>query len=108
VWAAALGFVGYGLYQLYRAYAAKLSKKLDLGRLSSETGRLVIGVSRAGIAARGVVFGVTGVILARAASRDDASQRSGVGGALEALGDFGRIPLVVIALGLVAYGCTSC
>lgn len=104
VWGAALSFLGYGLYQLYRAAVAKLSKQLDLGRMSAETGRWVIGVSRAGIAARGIVFGAIGVLFARAASRHDAGQAGGIGDALRELAQLGRLPLAAIALGLVAYG----
>jgi hypothetical protein len=104
VWAAALSFLGYGAYQLYRAAVAKLSKQLDLGRMSAEAGRWVIGVSRAGIAARGIVFGAIGVLLARAASRHDAGQAGGVGDALREVAQLGRLPLAAIALGLVAYG----
>ena len=35
---AGLAFAGYGLYQLYRAWKAKLSRQLDLSRLSQEAG----------------------------------------------------------------------
>jgi hypothetical protein len=104
VWGAALSFVGYGLYQLYRAFKAKLSKQLDLGRMSAEAGRWVIGVSRAGIAARGIVFAAIGLLLARAASRHDAGEAGGLGDAMRELAGLGRLPYAAIALGLVAYG----
>jgi hypothetical protein len=104
VWAAACGIVAYGLYQLYAAYRAKLSKQLDVGRLSAQVGRWVIGVSRLGIAARGGVFALVGTFLLRAAMRHDAEQAGGVGESLRAVARMGRWPLVVVALGLVAYG----
>jgi hypothetical protein len=98
------GVIGYGLYQLYRAYAAKLSKQLDLGQLSAETGRWAIGMSRFGIAARGVVFCLTGFFLVRAAMAHDPDQVGGVDRSLDALGRMGTWPLAVVAIGLIAYG----
>jgi hypothetical protein len=104
VWSAALGIAGYGLYQLYRAYASKLSRQLDLTELGSITVRWVVGVSRFGIGARGVVFCLTGFFLARAALWHDAAQAGGVRRSLGLVAAIGRWPFMVIALGLVAYG----
>jgi hypothetical protein len=104
VWIAALALAGYGLYQLYRAAAAKLSKRLDAGQLSAESGRWVIAVSRFGIAARGVVFVVIGWLFIRAASRHDAGEAGGTAEALRALRSLGRWPFAAIAVGLIAYG----
>ena len=104
VWLVGAGIVGYGLYQLYRAYAAKLSKQLDLGQLSAETGRWAIGMSRFGIAARGVVFTLIGGFLLKAAMRSDATEAGGVSESLRHLGEMGRWPLAIVAIGLVAYG----
>jgi hypothetical protein len=101
VWLAGAGVLGYGLY---RAYAAKLSKQLDLGRMSAETGRWAIGISRFGIGARGVVFALTGGFLLRAAMQHDPQQAGGVSDSLRRLGEMGRWPLAVVAVGLVAYG----
>jgi len=98
------GVVAYGLYQLYRAYAAKLSKQLDLGQLLPEAGRWAIGLSRVGIAARGVVFCLIGGFLVQAAMRDDASQAGGVGQSLDTLARMGTWPLALVSFGLVAYG----
>jgi Domain of Unknown Function (DUF1206) len=104
VWIAALGIAGYGLYQLYRAAAAKLSKRLDTGQMSAEAGRWVIVLSRFGIGARGVVFVAIGWLLIRAATRHDAGEAGGVADALRALRDLGRWPFAAIAVGLIAYG----
>lgn len=104
VWIAALAVIGYGLYQIYRAAAAKVSKRLDTGRMSREGGRWVIALSRFGIAARGVVFLVVGWLFIRAASRHDPAQAGGVADALRALRGLGRWPFAAIAVGLIAYG----
>lgn len=104
VWLAALSIGGYGLYQLYCAFAAKLSKQLDLGRMSAEAGHWVIAVSRLGIAARGVVFGAIGLLLARAAARHEPGQAGGLSDALDVFAGLGRWPFAAVALGLIAYG----
>lgn len=104
VWLVAAGFVGYGVYQLYRAFASKLSRRLDLSQLPASVAYSVVAVSRFGIAARGVVFGLIGILLARAAAQHDAGEAGGVGDSLRAVGNIGRWPLIAVALGLVAYG----
>jgi hypothetical protein len=104
VWIAAASVTGYGVYQLYRSYAPKLGRQLDLSRLPDPARRWVVGVSRFGIGARGVVFCLIGFFLARAAARHDAAQVGGVRESLGALANIGRWPFVLVALGLVAYG----
>jgi Domain of Unknown Function (DUF1206) len=104
VWLAALAIAGYGFYQLYRAYASKLSRQLTLDELGVGTTRWVVGVSRFGIAARGVVFCLIGFLMARAAARHDAAQAGGLRKSMDLLAGIGRWPFVVVALGLVAYG----
>ena len=104
VWLAALGIAGYGFYQLYRAYGSKLSRQLTLGELGSSSMRWVVGVSRFGIAARGIVFCLIGFLMARAAARHDAGQAGGLRKSMGLLAGIGRWPFVVVALGLVAYG----
>jgi hypothetical protein len=104
VWGTALGIGGYGIYQLYGAYASKLSRQLRLDELGTGTRPWVIGVSRFGIAARGVVFCLIGFFLARAAAMHDAAKAGGVRKSLGWIAEIGRWPFVVVALGLVAYG----
>jgi len=105
LWGVAAGLLGYGVYQLYCAFRAKLSKELRLGRVSSSARRAIIGVSRFGIAARGVVFGTIAVMLYTAA-RDHAPRKAGgLGDSLRALLlELGPGPYLAIALGLGAYG----
>jgi len=100
----AVGLVGYGAYQLYCAWRAKLSKELALGRMSPRAQRWVIGASRFGIAARGVVFGMIGVLIARAVQERDPRHVRGIKQALLELFTFGRIPFLLVAVGLIAYG----
>lgn len=104
--AVGLGVIAYALYQLYRAYAAKVRKHLDLSRLGAEGQRLVVAVGRFGIGARGVVFLVIGWFLIRAARQSDSSEASGMGEALRTLErqPYGKWILALVGLGFVAYG----
>jgi hypothetical protein len=104
VWGLAAAVGAYGLYQLYRAWTAKLSRRLALGELPPATASWVVGVSRFGIAARGVVFCLIAWFLARAAAQGDPSEAGGVQESLRTLADVGRWPLAAVALGLIAYG----
>lgn len=97
---------GYGLYQIYRAWQAKLSRQLDLSRLSQEAGAWLIKVCRAGIAARGIVFAVIGGYLIRAGLDRNPNTAADTGEALSAIGHqpFGDWLLALVASGLIAYG----
>jgi hypothetical protein len=101
---AALGVAGYGLYQFYRAYAPKLGRQLDVSSMTARLGSWVVGVSRFGLAARGVVFCLIGWFLFRAGAQHDAGEAGGLRESLRAVASLGRWPFVVVALGLVAYG----
>lgn len=94
--------VAAGFHQLYRAWSARLTKRLDLGALSPRSRRAAIGVSRFGIAARGVVLLVIGghTIMAGIQERSDVP---GISGALRSLLQVGRWPLLVVAVGFIAY-----
>jgi hypothetical protein len=103
VWLAAAAALGYCGYQLYRAYASKLGRQLNLSAVPAGIARSVIAISRTGIAARGIVFGLIGVLLARSASQHDPEEAGGFRESLDMVAGMGRWPLVAIALGLVAY-----
>ena len=100
------GVIAYGLYQLYRAYAVKLSEQLDLSRLSAGAAAWTVRSGRLGMAARGVVFILMGLFLIRASIQSDANQARGLAGALRALQqqDSGPWLLGIVAVGLAAYG----
>jgi hypothetical protein len=98
---AGLGVIGYGAYQLYAAWDAKLSKRIRLGEIDNRVRRKVIAVSRFGIGARGVVFIVVGGSLLIAAMKHNAGEAHSTSGALQVLPD---PMLAVVGLGLAAYG----
>lgn len=101
-WIVALVLVGYGLFQIYCALTSRLDRQLDLAGLRA-AGRGVIPVCRVGIAARGIVFGMVGVLLIRAVADRDPGSAGGIRESLNALGHTGHWLLALVALGLVAY-----
>lgn len=104
LWAIAGGLLGYGLYQLYCAAKSKLSRQLELGRVSSGARRAIIAISRFGIAARGIVFCTIAVLIYRAARDHNPKAAGGVGDSMTELVSYGKGPYLAIALGLAAYG----
>jgi hypothetical protein len=102
---AGLAVIGFGLFELHRAYKDRVAKEYG-GGLPAEHRQLVMRVARVGVAARGIVFQVIGVSLIAAAIAADASQAHGFGEALHDIARqaYGRILLGVVAAGLVAYG----
>lgn len=103
---AGAGLFAYAVHEVWRAWHAKLDRELDLSSLSRRSARVVVGLSRFGVAARGVVFSVMGVFLVVAALTSDPAQARGFGEALATLQgwSFGTVLLGAVALGLVAYG----
>jgi hypothetical protein len=99
--------MGVAAFLGYRAYAARLDRRLDLSRLGAQGRRAVLVLGRCGYAALGVVFGLVGLFLVVAALRHNPHEARGLGGALADLlqQPYGHVLLAVVALGLIAYGC---
>lgn len=99
------GVVIYAAYQIVYALRARLTKNLTIGSLAPKTRRMILHVSRAGIAARGVVFGLIGYFIFEAGMRRNPSEARGMGSAIGSVrGDAYGVPLlIVIGLGLIAY-----
>ncbi|MDG4647661.1 DUF1206 domain-containing protein [Roseibacterium sp. SDUM158017] len=102
VGAIGLGVIGAGIYYAYKGFAEKY--KEDIVNTSA-TERLE-PVLKFGLIAEGVVVGIVGVLIAYAAFTLDPSEAGGVGAAFEQIraAPFGRILLIVIALGLIGFG----
>jgi len=106
--AAGLGLIVYGLYQLWKGVAGKLSKQLNEGEARREGGKWVIAISRVGLAGRGLVFMVLGYWLTTHPASGP-SMASSSGGAAGSLRIVSRLPegdtfLAFAAIGLMAYG----
>ncbi|MBY5928123.1 DUF1206 domain-containing protein [Halomonas sp. DP8Y7-3] len=105
---AALGliFIGVGVRQSWRALTASYLERWRRQDMSKRQKDLASGLSRWGLAARGVVFALIGGFLLAAAWQADPGQAEGLGGALDALAaqPFGPWWLAAVAGGLLNYG----
>lgn len=100
-----LAVLGAGLWNLYRGLSTKFEDKWRGGMSPAERR----WGSRAGVighVARGIVFGLIGVFLTKAAVEYDAQDAIGFDGALQKLANaaYGPWLLGITAAGLVAYG----
>jgi hypothetical protein len=101
-----IAVVGLELRELYQAYKARFLEYLKLDEMGEKVKTWTERWGRLGIAARGVVFGVVGTFLVRAALEYDPQEARGLGGALQTLAQqpLGPWLLGAVALGLIAYG----
>lgn len=101
--------VGVGLYQFYRAWTASFEKTLKWHEMNDTERKWSTRVGQAGIAARGVVYLLTGTFLVVAAIRANPQDSMGTGEALQYLGQqpYGPWLMGVVAAGLAAYGVFS-
>lgn len=103
-----VAFIG-GLGQIWLAFSAGFQKDLKFREMSENSRAFATRVGRAGHAARGVVFSLIGFFIAKAAWDSDPGQAKGLDGTLQTLAaqPYGPILLLVVAIGLVAFGIYS-
>ena len=101
---AGLGVLAIGAYFVYKGVAKKFTE--DLVVPSGTMGRTTVGLGVAGYVAKGVAVGVVGILVIVAGFTVDPSQSTGLDGALRSLAalPFGVAILVLVGLGLIAYG----
>jgi hypothetical protein len=102
----ALGIIGYGAYECFRAWTDKFAEDLDQEGRSGSTGTAYLWLGRIGHAARGIAFGIVGGLFAYAAITHDAKKSGGLDQALFEVLDqpFGPVLLCAIGLGLGCFG----
>lgn len=102
---AGLVVIGVGAYNVHQGLSRDFMERM---RVAGARRRTVERLGVVGFVARGVVFGLAGVFLAKAAIEYDASEAVGIDGALGRLADqpFGPVLLALAAAGLVAYALT--
>ncbi len=105
VLAVAIGFLAAGLYNVYRGVVRKFRERLERGEMGPHVERWAVASGVAGHVARGVVFSLVGVFLAKAAIEYDPAEAIGIDGALLKLVEQPAGPLLLgaVAAGLVAY-----
>lgn len=97
---------GYGIQQLIKAWESDISSKFQLSQVSPGWRKWVVRLSRLGMASRGVVFVIIGWFFLKSAWQHDASEATGLSGALQAIENTAYGPWLagLVALGLIAYG----
>jgi hypothetical protein len=106
VGAVGLAFLGAGIYNVYRSLTGKFRKHLREHEMGGTERQWAIVVGVVGHAARGVVFGLIGIFLTRAAWEYDSQEAIGIDGALRKVAEqpYGEALLGAVAVGLFAYG----
>jgi uncharacterized membrane protein (DUF485 family) len=101
-----LGIVVAGLWNIYAALTKQFEDEWLGGRLSPAARRWGARAGVVGHLARGVVFGLIGIFVTKAAIEYDPSDAIGLDGALRKLqhAAYGPLLLGLTAFGLVAYG----
>jgi len=104
--AVGLAIIGFGVFQLYRAWTEGFADKLDSEGRSGKSGTAYIAFGKAGYTARGVAFAIVGGLFVYAAVTHDAKKSGGLDQALFEVLDqpFGPFLLTLVALGLVCFG----
>ena len=103
---AGLAIIGYGGYQVYKAWTEGFADKLDAEGRSGSTGTAYIAFGKAGYTARGIAFMVVGGLVLYGAGTHDASKSGGLDQALFTVLDqpFGPGLLCLLGAGLACYG----
>ncbi len=104
--AVGLAIIGFGIFQLYRAWTEGFADKLDGEGRSGKSGTAYIAFGKAGYTARGVAFAIVGGLFVYAAVTHDAKKSGGLDQALFEVLDqpFGPFLLTLVAIGLVCFG----
>lgn len=102
----ALAIIGFGVFEIYRAWTDDFSDQLDVEGRSGKTGTAYLAFGRIGYAARGVAFAIVGGLFGYAAITHDADKSGGLDQALLEVLDqpFGPALLCGIGVGLACFG----
>lgn len=104
-----LGVLGLAGYLFYKAYAATFQRRLTFSGVGARIKRWLVSLGRCGYAALGIVFAIVGLFLIVAAFQHDATKAKGLDAALLEIArqPLGSVLLIIVALGLIAYGLYS-
>ncbi|CAN5253314.1 hypothetical protein BH18ACT14_BH18ACT14_13910 [soil metagenome] len=106
VTAVGLGVLGYGLWNVYKGLSYRFLKDMKTEEMNEAGRRWIRRTGLVGHVARGIVFGLVGVFLVKAALDYDPDEAIGIDGALQKLAShsYGDALLGLVAAGLLAYG----
>ena len=108
IWVGLLGLVvvGVGIGLIWYGLKKKFEERLNTERMSFRVRRTVRRLGMAGYTAKGIAYGIAGILLVVAAAKYDANKASGLDGALKALASqaFGPWLLSLVAIGIAAFG----
>jgi hypothetical protein len=101
---AGLVVLGFGIGMIWYGLKRKFAKKLSIGAARGRETAMRAG--QIGYAAKGVAFGIVGVLLVQAAVTNDPGKSRGLDAALRTLAGqpFGKFLLLAVALGVAAFG----
>jgi hypothetical protein len=103
---AGLGVLALGIGMIVYGARRMFEKKLMMSRMNLSTRKTVARLGQAGYIAKGVAFGIVGVLLVRAAQTGDSAKSRGLDDALHTLAKqpFGAFLLILVAVGFLAFG----
>ncbi|MCW2683290.1 MAG: hypothetical protein JWP33_1203 [Blastococcus sp.] len=106
VFLVAAGVVAVGVYTLLRGLTGGFMKDVDLPAAPDHWEPLIEVVGRVGHVAKGIAFGLVGVLLWQAAQSADVSTATGLSGAMTAIAGVaaGPWPLTAVGAGFAAFG----
>jgi hypothetical protein len=98
-----------GIYMVVQAFGLDFTRYLRMGWMSRRTQDTVVQLGRFGYAARGVIVFLIGAAVFEAGVTYDPARAKGLDGALRTVAGepFGPILLILVALGLIAFGLLS-
>lgn len=98
-----------GIVMAIRGFGAEFTRQLRMGWMSESTQNTVVRLGQAGYVARGVVVVGIGIAAVDAAIAYNTARAEGIDGVLRSFAqtDFGPWLLILIALGLIAFGILS-
>ena len=102
----AIGVIAIGLYTLVRGITGGFMRDIDLPAAPDRWEPVIEHVGRVGYVAKGIAFGLVGVLLWEAAVSADVTSATGLDGAMTAIAGVAAGPwlLTAIAVGFAAFG----
>jgi hypothetical protein len=105
VGAVGVALLGFAVHVAVRGISQRFEERLDTSELGRVTGALVDLVGTLGMVARGMVAGVLGLLVVKAAVDFDPQEARGIDGTLQVLAQqrYGQVLLTATAVGLLAF-----